>query len=206
MSTAIESVSQKPRRRWPQFSLRTLMVFLLFVGCGLGCLALATRNAELRDSNKKLGYSLDRCLAERDYLAQGAHLLATMNHDSAKHQELFAFVRTIGPESLRCLIRDLEQGNNLVVYSFHSSYELADGTYRPHLDRKSALVLVDTISLNVIDIIMHEGYRSEGKTVILGVVQPWTASWDQKDGTTIEYQILPTGFERINVGKRWRAK
>ena len=38
MSTAIESVSQKPRRRWPQFSLRTLMVLMLVFGCGFGWL------------------------------------------------------------------------------------------------------------------------------------------------------------------------
>ena len=123
-----------------------------------------------------------------------------MNHESSKHRALFDFLGTIDPESLRCEIVDvdLEPGDKLVLYSFHSSYELADGSPRPVLERKSALLLVDTSTFTVIDVVMAEGYRTESRSGPAPMTS-WDTEWLKQDGSTIKYRILPTGFERITT-------
>jgi hypothetical protein len=45
MNAVSQSPTPKPRRRWLQFSLRTLMVLMLAVGCGFGWLGMKVKEA-----------------------------------------------------------------------------------------------------------------------------------------------------------------
>jgi hypothetical protein len=45
MTTTSAPPAPKPRRRWLQFSLRTLLVLMLVLGCGLGWLAYKIKAA-----------------------------------------------------------------------------------------------------------------------------------------------------------------
>jgi len=56
-------ISPKPRRRWLQFSLRTLIVLMLVLGAGLGWFAREVQKAraqrEAATAIEKLGGSVD---------------------------------------------------------------------------------------------------------------------------------------------------
>ena len=55
MSTTAPT-TPKPRRRWLQFSLRTLMVLMLVLGCGLSWLAREVQQARAqREAAKAIG-------------------------------------------------------------------------------------------------------------------------------------------------------
>ena len=62
MTTAEPSTTPKPRRRWLQFSLRTLMVLMLVLGCGFGWLAyeikMVREQREAVTAIEKLGGSV----------------------------------------------------------------------------------------------------------------------------------------------------
>ena len=61
--TTEPTTTPKPRRRWLQFSLRTLMVLMLVIGCGFGWLAYQIKQArqqrEAANVIEKLGGTID---------------------------------------------------------------------------------------------------------------------------------------------------
>jgi hypothetical protein len=64
--TTTPSTTPKPRRRWLQFSLRTLMVLLLVLGAGLGWLA---HEAERARAQQKLAAAIQQLGGRVEYRA-----------------------------------------------------------------------------------------------------------------------------------------
>jgi hypothetical protein len=135
---------------------------------------------------------LNRRDEELTNLSRGASLLLTLAREPEQYREMFDFLATIDNSELRCGVLELT-GYPMVLYSFHRSYVLPDGSHRPVFDRKSALVLVDASTCRAIDYVVGTGYRTEGHAT----GEPWTTEWQQHDGTRVRYRILATGFERI---------
>lgn len=139
--------------------------------------------------------SLRATLNQRDEelqaLSSGASLLLAMNRDASRFRKLTDFLATIKAGQLRCEVRDLEY-YPAVLYIYRTSYYLPDGSYRPTLGRKSALVLVDAKNRNVIDFTFETGYRSDD---ISSQEPHYEGSWDRKDGTTVRYRLLSSGFQ-----------
>ena len=100
-------------------------------------------------------------------------------------------LKTIEADELRCEVRELKHFP-LLLYVYRTSYTLPDGSYRKTFDRKSALVLVDTKTLRIIDFAFESGYRTDSSS---SVEPHHEGSWDHEDGTSIRYIVRPTGFE-----------
>lgn len=116
---------------------------------------------------------------------------------SKDHDEILKFVRTIPAESLSCITMELElpEYASLKMVWFHYDRQLPDGSWLPMDKCKSAALLLDSESLEIVDCDLHDGFSSFGKYYS----KPY---YDLKrynpDGTTISYNVLPTGFERQN--------
>jgi hypothetical protein len=156
------------------------------------------QNQSLRAEIDGLNYWSEFQNEELVGLSQGTVLLLAMGKEPEKHGKFFAFLETIPPDQLRSSKIEMPEYKNLVMYSFHTSYYLPDGSYRPVFDRKTALVLVDADARKVIDVVMGDGYRTGSLTTGLVTDFPErTAEWQTRDGNVTKYQILPTGFESI---------
>lgn len=168
----------------------------LIAGCIVLLIAGCSQRTNIGSQTRRTVDTYDIDLFEKldgelKALSRGVSLLLAMNRESDRFTTLTDFLATIDAGQLRCEIRELEY-YPLVLYIYHTSYYLPDGSYRPTLDRKSALVLVDAKTHRVIDFTFETGYRTDA----ISSQEPYyEGSWDRKDGTTVTYRLLPSGFE-----------
>ena len=148
-------------------------------------------NSKASEEIASLRATLVKCEEDVQVLSRGTSLLLSMNRESERFRKLTEFLATINAYQLRCEIRELEHYPSF-LYIYRTSYYLPDGSYRPTLERKSALVLVDAKTRNVIDFTFETGYRSDG---ISSQEPHYEGSWDREDGTSVRYRLLPSGFQ-----------
>lgn len=148
-------------------------------------------NAKASEEIASLRATLDQYEEDLQALSRGTSLLLSVNRESDRFKKLTDFLATINADQLRCEIRELEHYPSF-LYIYRTSYYLPDGSYRPPFERKSALVLVDAKTRNVIDFTFESGYRSDG---ISSQEPHYEGSWDREDGTSVRYKILPSGLE-----------
>jgi hypothetical protein len=111
------------------------------------------------------------------------------------HDEILKFVRTIPAESLSCKTMELPEYPPLRLVWFHYHRQLPNGSLLPTDKCKSAALLLNAESLEIIDYDLHDGFSSVSKSS----VEPYyVLCRDSPDGTSVKYTVLPTGFERQN--------
>ncbi|MDE0874253.1 MAG: hypothetical protein OSA88_10310 [Acidimicrobiales bacterium] len=114
---------------------------------------------------------------------------------SKDHDEILKFVRAIPAESLSCKTMELPEYAPLELVWFHYDRQLPDGSLLPTDKCKSAALLLNSESLEIVDYDLHDGFCSVSKYS----VEPYYVSCrDSPDGTSVNYIVLPTGFETQN--------
>lgn len=114
---------------------------------------------------------------------------------SKTHEEILEFVRTIPAESLSCKTMELPEYPSLKLAWFHYHRQRPDGSNLPIDKCKSAALLLNSESLEIVDHVLHDGFSSVSKSS----VEPYyVLNRDQPDGTGVKHVILPSGFERTN--------
>jgi hypothetical protein len=114
---------------------------------------------------------------------------------SKDHDEILEFVRTIPAESLSCKTVELPEYPPLKLVWFHYHRQRPNGSLLPIDKCKSAATLLNAESLEIFDCVLYEGFSS----VSTSPVEPYyVLCRDSPDGTSINYTVLPTGFERQN--------
>ncbi len=114
---------------------------------------------------------------------------------SEYHGDILEFVRTIPAESLSCKTMELPKYPSLQLVWFHHHRQLADGSILPTDECKSAVLLLKTESLEIVDYDLHDGFSIVSKSS----VEPYyVLNKEQPDGTSVKHIVLPTGFEPTN--------
>jgi hypothetical protein len=114
---------------------------------------------------------------------------------SKNHDEILEFVRTIPAESLSFKTMALPEYPPLQLAWFHYHRQLPDGSFLPTDKCKSATLLLNSESLEIVDYDLHDGFSSVDKSS----VEPYyVLNREQPDGSSVKHVVLPTGFELIN--------
>jgi hypothetical protein len=181
----------------------SICVLLLFVAlAALAAWLLTLRKKQELDSElAALRNSVDQAEAMVDHHKQllsdarlGSALLSRMAL-SEDHDDILDFVRTIPAESLSCKTMELPEYPSLQLVWFHHQRQLPDGSILPIDECKSAALLLNSESLEIVDYDLHDGFSSVSKSS----VEPYyVLNRDQPDGTTVSYVVLPSGFKRTN--------
>jgi hypothetical protein len=101
--TAEPPAKAKPKRRWLQFSLRTLLVLVLLTGCGFGFLAAYFDDAQV---DGDVYYMACACGFKDATITDGKVVLAEPNHDKPAG----TVVATIRVRGRRCTVTRIEPG------------------------------------------------------------------------------------------------
>jgi hypothetical protein len=105
-----DQMKTKPRRRWLQFSLRTLLMLMTVIGCGLGLSAAYFDDAQI-DGDVYL--TACACGFTHATIADGKVVLAEPNHDTPAGTA----VATIRVKNHNCTVTLFERGGaSKVVY------------------------------------------------------------------------------------------
>ncbi|MDA7932987.1 hypothetical protein N9B53_04120 [Mariniblastus sp.] len=142
--------------------------------------------------------------AQRDAVAHQKQLLGDARLGNAllcrmalskDHDEILKFVRTIPAESLSCRTMELPEYAPLELVWFHYDRQLPGGSWLPADKCKSAALLLNSESLEIVDYELHDGFSS----VNISSVEPYyVLCKDSQNGTSVNYTVLPTGFETQN--------
>lgn len=107
--------------------------------------------------------------------------------------KILEFVRAIPQESLSCRTMDLPE-YSLQLLWFHYDQQLPDGSTLPPEKCKSAALLLNPESLEVVDYVLHDGFSSVSKSS----VEPYyVLNKEQPDGTSVGLVVTPSGFEPV---------
>ncbi len=155
-------------------------------------------NSKLRTELANIGKTADSAEAmthHQQKLLTDARLGSTLLYrmaSSDRHEEIIEFLREIPAASLSCRTMDLPEYPTVKLISFHHHRENPDGSLLPIDECKSASILVNSESLEILDYNLHRGFSSISKSSIAPF---YVLCRDQPDGSSIKYTILPTGFE-----------
>lgn len=101
--TTTPPIIPTPRRRWLQFSLRTMMALVLVIGCGLGLSVAYFDDAQI---DGDIYFTARACGFEHATIAGGKVVLAEPNHDTPAGTA----VATIRVQNHRCTVTMFEPG------------------------------------------------------------------------------------------------
>ena len=182
-----------------RFSLAWFFLLVAVTALGLALISSQRENALLRTEIGELNEALDSSHIKvywRDkdlaHSRLGISLLYRMAL-SGDYADLFAFLGKIPPESLSCTIMELPEYPSIRLFSYYQNRNRPDGSWLPMNQCKSAEIIVKTDSLDIVDVVMHQGFGG----VMNSADHPYVTDWDLPDGTKVEYKILPTGFEPV---------